>query len=350
MSATLQITKTTTAVSSAAAVKTFDGFYFRNNLESDGEVPSAGPYDLCPDIIGSDVPIANAQSMLATPASWKTSFLTDPEYGANNFYYVRGLDGGTSPAEAQLSLHYAPSELILFPSTWKNNPLHTANGLDSVSVSAQPGAIGVGSQPFVWNPRQPQGDSDFYALVASAGSPPPDVRSWLQMGVLLTGALNIGFRNTLYVGADESNWVHRVGLHIPASFEVPGQLMLMVSTTGMTGATIGVLANVFNGDRQPIVILPSQVTGDSTTSGIEITLDPGFSASLAIEYWKGSGTPAPGSTITLSASYAVPDHELVEVSSRGLINGGRDRFIQQALGIQPTPMIPLGSVTFIVGH
>lgn len=334
-----------------AGSSTYDGFYFRNNLGSQGDVPSTDPFNVCPDIVGSRAAIPNAQAALSTPASWNASFSTDPVYGARNFYYVRGLDGANTGVEnVPVMLYSAPSELILFPSTWKNNPLRTANGLDSVTVTAQPGGIGVGTDAFVWSPQPLDGQSDFYALVARAAESIPAVSTWTDMGALLTESLGFGFRNTLQVDADEANWVHRVGLNIPASFTSPGQIMLTLSTAGMTGATVGVLADAFGSDRKPMAILPAPIPGDSFTSGIQVTLAPGFSTSLAIEYWAGNARPAAGSTITVSASYVVPQQELAETSSRGLINPVRDRFLQQLNGIQPQATVLLGCVTFIVGN
>ena len=80
-----------------------------------------------------------------------------------------------------------------------------------------------------------------------------------------------------------------------------------------------------------------------------VSTEPGFSASLAVQYWSGSTTPAPGSTITLTASYVVPQTEVLEASSRGLINARHDRFLQAAHGVSPQATVLLGSVTFIVG-
>lgn len=334
-----------------AAGPTYDGFYFRNNLQSNGDVPSTGPYNVTPDIVGSSEPIPDAQSKLATPASWKTSYDTDPVPGAANYYYVRGLNGATTAvSSAPVSLYYAPAELILWPSTWKNHPLHTASGRDTVTVSAQPGAIGVGSEAFVWRASPLSGDSDFYALVAQAAPAIPAVNRWTDMGALLTQDLGFGFRNTVYVNGSAQAWTHRLGLNIPASFDAPGQIMLTLTTAGMSGATIGVLANVFGSDQKVIAILPAQVTQDSFATGIQVTLEPGFSASLAVQYWSGGATPAAGSTITLTASYVLPPSEVLTAATRGLIDSAHDRFLQSVhAGIQPQATVLLGSATFIVG-
>ena len=104
---------TNMALATDTSAATFDGFYLRNNLKCNGSVPSPGPYDLCPDIIQSLDVISDPQTTLSTPGSWATAYNVAPTPGITNYYYVRGLNGATDSVTSNVSLYYAPAQLIL---------------------------------------------------------------------------------------------------------------------------------------------------------------------------------------------------------------------------------------------
>jgi hypothetical protein len=338
-----------------APAPTGDGFYLRNNLNCNGTIPSPGPYDLCPDIIQSNVPIPNAQSVLSTQQSWGQAYSTDPTVGANNYYYVRGINGGAAAVDSQIYLYYAPAQLILFPTSWRNNMLQTSKGLDSVNVQADPGHIDVGSDAFVWkNTPVPADGSSHYNFVAQVNgadnaNPIPTVTTWLEMSNLLTQNLGFGFRNTCYVDGSAQNWSRRLMLDVPLSMEQAQQLVITLSATGFVGATVGLLADTFGSNQQPIMMLPSKITQDGSATSITIPVEPGFSTSLLIECWGGPGQPpAPGSSITVTVDYLVPNNQLAQAAGLGLINSSRNRSLQQKVGVGPQPVAMLGAASFVV--
>lgn len=340
----------------AAPAPTYNGFYLRNNLGCTGAVPSPGPYNLSPDIIQSDAPIPDAQSTLSTQQSWAQTYSTDPVVGQSNYYYVRGINGAATQTDSQVSLYYAPAQLIMFPNSWRNNKLSTSKGMDGVGVQANPGHIDVGDDAFLWkNTPAPASGSDYYGFVAQVNdaensNPVPVVTSWLDMSSLLTRNLGFGFRNTCHVDGSAQTWYHRLSLDVPQSIQQPGQLMITLSSTGFTGNTVGLLADLFGGDQQPIMIQPFKITQDGATTGITITAEPGFSTSFAIQYWNLSGTqPAPGSSITISVDYVVPQGQVANAVAAGLVNTSRARYLQQAVGVGPQATAILGSATFVVG-
>lgn len=331
---------------------TYPGFYFRNHLGGDGDVPNNGPYEVCPDIIASTTPITDPQKTLGSQQSWNQSYVTDPVYGATNYYYVRGIDGGADAVtDLPVSLFATPSQLILHPSTWQNGPLQTSQGSQTVNVSAKAGAIGVGGEAFVFSPERPVGQSDFYAFVAQATATIPEVGSWPDMASLLSDDLGLGFRNTLDVDPNATNWVHRIGLDVPADFD-EATVLLTLSTEGMAGAIVALIADSYDSANQPILIMPQQVPQDSFTTGIQVTLNGGFSSTLSVVYSAGATLPAAGSTITLGANYVVPENNALALASRGRIDARRSRFLRETLtpgGITPTATMLVGCATFIVG-
>jgi len=332
----------------------YNGIYAHNNLSCTGGLPSPGPYNLCPDIIGSSSEVTDPQSVFSTPASWAQMYSTEPVAGQNNYYYVRGLNGAAVAQSNIASLYWTPAQLILFPATWKNNPLSASDGTESVALSAAPGAIAVGANPFVWDPEAPSDGSSFYSFVSQINdsensNPIPASVSWLDMAQLLTHGLGFGLRNTCYVDAAASSWTERLMINIPASLPAAGQIMLTVAATGLTGCTVGLIADTFLPSQQPILVNPVQITQNQFLTGIQIELPPGFSASLAVQFWAGSGAaPSPGAALNVGAAYVVPPQSLAEAAGRALVDGRLSSRLSALPGIGPTPMATLGGASFIL--
>ena len=346
---------------SGAAVRlgtasTYNGFYLRDNLASDGVVPALPPYNQCPDIIQSPTPIPDPQTTLSTLDSWDRIYRTEPEAGTN-YYYARGLNGAPSGAfDGELSVFWTPAELLLFPSLWKNSPLVTASGSETVSVSAAPGHIGVGAQPFVlaWPPpASRRGDATFTSFVAqNLASPIPTVSSWIEMAQLMTQQLNFGWRNGIAFDpiANNGMMLHRMGITVPGTVGDSGVLQLILTSTGFVGDTVAVLADRYTAEQKTIQIAPTRITQDGQAIGIQITLDPGFHANLTVQYWNTSNSvPAAGSTINLAANYVVPKANLEHAVASGVIDSRHNQAVARQIGVGPTPVAPVGGVTFMAG-
>jgi hypothetical protein len=202
-----------------SSASTYDGLYLRDNLTSQGTLPAVAPFNACPDIIQSSTPIANPQTVFGTMRSWNTIYPTAPTPG-KNYYYVRGLNGSTESFEGQVQLFWTPAQLILFPSTWKNNPLLTASGLEAVNINAAPGYVGVGDEGFVLDTgtQSLPGPNSFYSFVAqNIAAPIPTISSWLEMSQVMTQQLNLGMRNMLTFDPFDGALLARLGLNIPMS-------------------------------------------------------------------------------------------------------------------------------------
>lgn len=329
---------------------TYDGFYLRDNLASQGTVPAVAPFNQSPDIIQSGMPVTNPGVTFSTLQSWCTLYPTDPAPG-QNYYYLRGLNGSEEAFSGNLRLYWAPSQLILFPSSWKNNPLTAANGLEDVGVQADAGHIGVGDQPFLLDTAsQPLPDAhSFYAFVAqNTAAPIPTISSWLEMSQLLTQQLGFGFRNVVSFDPVTGPMLYRLGLDIPMSVGESATLQLSISVQGIpAGDTIGLLADCYTPEMASIALLPTKTNGNGYMAGIQVNVDPGFRSSIAVQYWNTSGkVPAAGSQITLTANYVIPEEKI----DRALVLGVLDsRYAQPAVDSSVTPqqVCPVGSVTFV---
>lgn len=334
------------------SASTYDGFFLRDNLDSEGEVPAVGPYGQCPDLIQSAAPLPDPQSALSTPASWDRSYAAQPTAGAN-YYYARGLNGAPSGTfNGKLCLFSAPGELILFPSTWKNRPLRTARGAETVSVSAASGHIGVGAEPWVlqWPPSAPAERTFTSFVVQNTAAPIPTISDWLEMSQLLTQQLAFGWRNTATFDpvANEGMMLQRMGLTIPGTLGDRGTVQLILTTQGMVGDTVSLLADKFTPERKGIALQPTAISGDGQSFGVQVSLDPGFACDLTLQYWNTStSVPAAGATITLTANYLVPNDRLERAVAAGVLDSGYSRRVANQLGVGPQAVAPLGSVTFL---
>jgi hypothetical protein len=329
------------------------GFYPRDNLADTGAIPAPGPYGLCPDIIGSAEPISDAQSALSTLDSWKTMYSVEPMPGETTYYYVRGMNGAAEAINGSLTLYWAPANLVMFPSIWKGNEL-SPTATATVRVSADPGHIGVGDVPFVLSSPPTLADPATYmAFVACASDtstpiPPPVISSWLDMSALETQRRDIRVRNTSMVSATAAAWYRRLAFDVLSCLPA-ASIMVSITARGFIGNTMGLIGDMFGADRQPILLVPAEITQDGAARTLQISVTPGQSLNFTVQYWNTGLQPSPGATITLSADYVVPDSELVQAGERALVHPHRGRFLADAAKIQPVAMAPLGSATFTVG-
>lgn len=335
----------------ATTATTYNGFYLRNNLSSLGNLPAVSPFNLTPDIIQSSQPVANPQVSFSTMDSWQTLYPTAPEPG-KNYYYVRGANGGSNAFSGQMRLYWAPSQLIMFPSCWKNNPLSTSSGLEDVNVQAEVGHIGVGDGAFVLN-KGSQALSipdSFYAFVAqNTVAAIPTISSWLEMSQLMTQQLGFGFRNMVSFDPVDGPMLYRLGLNIPMSIGESATLQLTLSVQGIPqGDTIGLVGDCYTPEMKPIEISPITTTTSSYLAGIQVNLDPGFNSSIAVQYWNTSGqVPAPGSLFTLTANYVVPPDKYDRALMLGVLDSSYAQPAAPYLGV-PQQVCPVGSVSFVV--
>lgn len=330
---------------------TYDGLYLRDNLKSQGTLPAVAPFNACPDIIQSSTPIADPQKTFGTVSSWNTIYPTSPTPG-KNYYYVRGLNGSTEDFDGEISLFWTPAQLILFPSTWKNNPLLTAAGSEGVKVQAAPGFVGVGNDGFVLDTgvESLPNPNAFYSFVAQNNAAAiPTISSWLEMSQLLTQQMGIGFRNVLTFDPVNGPLLARMGFNIPMSIGESATLQLTISTQGIpAGDTIGLIGDCFTPEMKSILLQPMKTTGNSYVAGIQIDVDPGFNSSVAFQYWNTSGqVPAPGSFLTLSVNYEVPQEKYARALELGVLDS---RYAQapQTVGVGPQQIAPVGQVTYVV--
>jgi hypothetical protein len=159
---------------------TYDGILIRANNSDTGTIPRSGDFSGCPDIIPwQQTSVQDPQGIFGAATGSSTSYDQNPGLSiiANdvNFIYVRGKNTGTSAVTANTYLWYSPSNLLLWPQQWMTNqymiqPDQKSSPGAYVQMTAQPGAICVTPNPFVWlNPQMPA-DGTHYCLITMSGT------------------------------------------------------------------------------------------------------------------------------------------------------------------------------------
>ena len=330
--------------------QTYYGIYLRNSLASQGTVPAQPPLNLCPDIIQSDSPVGDPAQEFGSQQSWSQMYNTDPTVGVANYYYVRGMNGATASDTGTMSLYWAPAQVFNFPSAWKGNELSTANGNGTTAVSAAPGKIAVGGDPFLWTPSAAAAGSTYFNFVCRSvdranANPIPIIGSWLDLANMQANNPGIGFRNAAVVDGTAATWTHRQMLSVPA-FLPSAQVQLMLMAQGFTGTTVGLLCDTFTPSGDVIEISPVKVAGDGIVAGTTAQLEPGYQTSLAVTCWTNAATVSPGATLTLVVVMPIQSADMSFALANGLARYQHDA---RDVGIGPTPVATLATITFTVG-
>jgi hypothetical protein len=329
---------------------TYAGFYLRSNLSSTGANPQGVPFNQCPDIIQSDSEVADPSAAFSTFQSWQQSYGTAPVAGADNYYYVRSMNGAQQAGAAQASLYWAPAQVFNFPSAWKANRMATADQEFSVPLQATSDHIGVGPEPFVWNPPAlPDGASYFNFIGQTAAGPTPvqvpAVGNWVELAGLIANPA-FGFRNEAVVDG-ASAWTQRQRLSVPSSF-ASADLQFTLVASGFKGASVGLLCDTFTPSGQLLALLPTVVAGDGLVTGKTFPMEPGYSSSLALSCTLPAGVQLdPGASLSLVVTCPLTSGpQLDHAIEHGLV---RHLALHGDVGVGPTAVAIVATLTFTVG-
>jgi hypothetical protein len=187
-------------------------------------------------------------------------------------------------------------------------------------------------------------------VAQNLAQPIPSVSDWIEMSQLMTQALNFGWRNTATFDpvANEGMMLSRLGLTLPGTVGEAGTVQLVLTANGFVGDTIALVADCYTPEQKAIQIMPTKITQDGGSLGVQVTLDPGFCTLLTIQYWNTSGkVPSAGSTLTLTAGYLVPNQRVERALTAGVIDSRQSLQVARQVGIGPQAIAPLGAATFV---
>lgn len=341
------------------ATTTFNGFFFRPNLQSTGQVPATGPFTTSPDIIcAGQTPIADYVNVLTNNYN-SNPYASNVYIGTENYFYLRGMNGATSEVSDQFSLYYAPNAVINWPSQWINNVIQTETGANNIVCNnIAPNTPFVVPTTFLWNPPAVPSNSDHYCLFSyatSAANPVPIPGStgmtYEDMGSLIQTNLNIGWKNTVPITNNPATWTYNTGLSIPSTVQGSQTVHVYVSCVGLMGGTVQFQGSNQQGASGPVALAQTKITQNNQILGTTVVLEPGFDCTITVSFWANGITPATGSGISLQASYD-PGAQLTnspkavrDAVLRGLVQPQHLKMFEGS-NITPTLPVYLGRVNY----
>lgn len=280
----------------------YQGIFLRHYL---GQQPGStgGPWSASPDVVPTGAtPISDPERLVV---DYNTDLGSPVLPGQINFVYVRGLNTGSAPATARFWLFYTPSNLMLWPQTWRSDGI-TVNGQPQnfVEVTIAPGQVGAGPA-FVWQaPPLPAGNT--YCLIAYAEnaplSQPPQaplpaspLPSTDALAQYVSGNPALAWRDTVEVSAAVPTWQQVIPVTGPPE---GGSLMLGIQCQNMP--TDGYVAfSVPGPDAASTVHMPkTQISYPSMAITFPVTWPPNFATEATITYWMGATPPPAGASIS----------------------------------------------------
>lgn len=153
----------------------FNDLFVRDTWEDDGTEPVPSSYvSASPDIIPyADQTISAAQLI----QSYSSGTLLDKGViaGRLNYIYVRAKNNAPGTTSGKLYIYYAPGNLLVQPSVWKQNKAANGNGSNYANLSATTNLqIVAGDQPFYFTPSGSLGAHFcFLAVIEKQGRPSP---------------------------------------------------------------------------------------------------------------------------------------------------------------------------------
>jgi hypothetical protein len=168
--------------------------YVRDNLVDNGLTPSVGGLSSSPDIIVRKNLSPDPATEFGVPDADPGS---DPvEIGNDNYIYVRVHNRGDHPADADVSVFFAPLSTSIDPSLWTLIDVTTVN-------TVVPGGMGI-SGPITWPSVPDPGGAGHFCLIAIISDPldpAPDTSSVVDVTSYLDFVRdnnNVAYRNLTF--------------------------------------------------------------------------------------------------------------------------------------------------------
>ena len=282
----------------------YENVFMRPNLTNSGTTPATGTLSSCPDIwISGTSPLVNYQNVLATDENYASECTTGVTAGMSNYIYVRAKNGGSEKVTRNVSLYYAQSNAIQWPSKWKGNLIGTdLDPSGKVMLNdIEPGKIAVCDRPFVWTDTPKPDNGTHFCLIAQINddkdsNPFPDVSSALDMSALVSNNLQWGWRNiqTFDSGSViESSYT--VDLTVPDDLtDEICEFSCEVVPEKLSGFQIGFSCSQPDSDGNQIELSKTPISSDQgEVFGCRCRLKPGYKALLTVYLYNDNKKTVP---------------------------------------------------------
>jgi hypothetical protein len=278
--------------------------YMRRSLKDTKVSPWSPAAAMSPDII----PYGQT-----TPADPRVFFRDNYEQdvgrpltlGEENLIFVRAKNMGTEAAGGSVFLYYVESTMMLFPDEWSTGILKTKSGADHVSIAdTQPGEIGVGAEPFAWNPPRPTGRRHycFVAMVVTGTAPPPipNTRNLAEF-LEFSEQEQLTTRNVFFVDASAPSAAVDTTFR-QGDTEESTQFTLTCKNCPLGVSWVELLSTT---SKPAVKIAKTKITQNDQVIGVKATIPADWTTAFEIVY-TATAPPPSGWQIDFAASIEVP--------------------------------------------
>jgi hypothetical protein len=286
---------------------TYNGFFVRSALNQSNITPRAGAQSNSPDIIPYGItPVSNPQVFFKDNYNQDVGQRLEAE--KTNYIYLRAKNYSSSRIvdkdDTRPRLFWTRASVLSYPDKWTE--LTKTGSRNPVSMEADPGQVGVISEPLIWQPDNIT--ADHYCMIAQVPSPGYDnsIPNTLQISdfagwVAKSGG--IAWRNVTVLNSDTLT-LTAAKLYYEQGIEASTIQFTIKCLNVPVGSTISFSAGV-GGPNPPIYLAPTVVsTGPSFTTGVECDVPANYVSDIYVNVSAPKGvTNLNNAKVTIQAAY-----------------------------------------------
>lgn len=327
--------------------------YMRPNLNNNGNLPAAAPYNYCPDIWPvQTMPLANYKTVLASQPSYRSQPPNQVVLNETNYIYVRAFNGSSTTQTNSVTLYYSATNLIQYPGLWENNVILTDQGNNSGAITVAPGTVGVADATFLWVNPQPALGGVGFGLVAQFNdpqnsNPPPPADSPINMAALIQNNLQWGWSNLVLLnGPSDLTYSFNTGITVPQGFQT-GMYALTANCVNFQGWQVSFQCSQTDSHGNPISLPVTNIINNNALVGLNnVVLAPGYNAVLSVYLYNPQNLPMQaGANVSMQLSYITSNaQEYDEAVAKGVVDWELTRSLATE-GMPLRAIVTLGTVT-----
>lgn len=293
----------------------YKGIFLRSALGQGNEIPRQGSQSTSPDILLTGIAPVAAPQVIFTEG-YNLEFKSPLLAQQANYIYLRGKNYSDQPiddsGDNRPRLFWTKASLLLWPQTWTE--ITTGPSAEAFALKAEPGAVGVINQPYIWIPNNIA--NDHYCLIAVVPSPGydnkipdgniTDFNAWVAThgGIAWT---NVEVINT------KVTTISSKALNFEMGDEAAEIWFTLACTNLPLGCTVSLSAGM-PGTNPVIYLAPTTVaTSPKFRAGVKCWVPAGYESDIYFNLTVPSGDIS-RATIRVEATYAVEGANSLAVS------------------------------------
>lgn len=281
----------------------YNDLYIRATLSDPGNIPRTGMgLSASPDIIPyGQMPVDHPEKFFLGD-NFNKILSKDLIYDGQNYIYLRGLNLAAGATTGDMYCYYAPSNLVLYPSTWRQNVLYTQNGIDHVPVSAPTANAGYAPDtPLLWTPAWPP-PGHHYCMISRVSTkdhpnPIPNTGTYSDFAKWVSESGGIGWRNVTVVNTGSPEISFKTFYD---QEDEPGLMDIIITAVDCPiGSEVWFSSGTKLENGEYIAIPPAEIKYNPQTWGTQKYIPSNWQTTFVGGY-RSNGKGAPGKNFSVS--------------------------------------------------